>query len=169
MNLLPGWWKAHFLRAELILCVFLTIFLALWAEFFGGVNSIEQTLRGNRSAMYGTLASIFGSLLGFVITAVSIVLGYSANDRLAVVRDSEHYPLLWKTFTSAIRCLGVATLTALMGLMLDREVSSNRWVFYLCVLTTLLAVARLARCVWVLDNVVKLVTSAPRGRPRDDA
>src|SRR6266699_830958 len=162
MTILPGWWRVHFLAAEMGLSLIITICFAIWVECFGGALPLEQTLAGNRNAVYGTLASIFGSLLGFVITAVSIVLGYSASDRLQIVRESKHYPILWKTFIAAIRCLGLATLVAMLGLPLDRDASGRRWILNLCVFASLLAIARLARCVWILENVVRLVTFHPK-------
>jgi hypothetical protein len=38
---------------------------------------IAQILDSQRGTVYGTLASIFGSLLGFVITTVSIVIAFA--------------------------------------------------------------------------------------------
>jgi hypothetical protein len=77
---------------------------------------IAQILDSQRGTVYGTLASIFGSLLGFVITTVSIVIAFATHERLAIVRASEHYPTLWKVFMSSIRVLGIATVVAFLGL-----------------------------------------------------
>lgn len=156
MKLLPLWWRTHFLHVEFVLAIVCVLTFISWAQLCGGGIIIEETLKGNRGAVYGALASIFGSLLGFSITAVSIVLGFSTTERLAVVRESKHYPTLWKVFTATIRTLGFATVVALLGLILDRDSSPMKSVLYLTVFSTMLATFRLGRCVWVLENVITL-------------
>lgn len=164
MKLLRKWWRANFLHAELGLAVVCGLAFVIWAQVCGGGTVIEETLKGNRGAVYGALSSIFGSLLGFAITAVSIVLGFSTTDRLAVVRESKHYPTLWKVFTATIRTLGLATVVALLGLILDRDNSPTKAVLYLTVFASLLGALRLGRCVWVLENVITLVTGNSKAR-----
>lgn len=169
MKTLVRWWKVHFLAAEFGVAVFIGLCFATWMILFGGASLVEETLKGNRSAVYGALASIFGSLLGFTITAVSIVLGYVANDRLAIIRNSRHYTTLWKVFTSTIRALGLATIVALAALILDRDTAPNRLFLYFCVWASTLAVLRLIRCLWALENVIGLVTAPSPERLGDRA
>jgi len=120
---------------------------------------VDVFLKDRKGTIYGTVAAIFGSLLGFVITAESIVLGLSGDDRLSIVRKSKHYPTLWKVFTATIRWLAFATAASLVALIADRESVPCRWAFFACVLGSTLVIARLARCVWVLEQVVHLVAS----------
>lgn len=164
MKLLPKWWRTNFLHVELGLALVCCLAFIGWAHFCGGGTIVDETLKGNRGAVYGALASIFGSLLGFAITAVSIVLGFSTTERLAVVRESKHYPTLWKVFTATIRTLGLATVVALLGLILDRDSSPIKAVLYLTVFASILGALRLARCVWVLENVITLVTGHSKAR-----
>ena len=115
-------------------------------------------LQGNRATLYGTIASIWGSLLGFVITSTSIVLGFSTSDRLAVVRESTEYPTLWKTFSSTIWALALATLVALACLVFDRDNSPSRWLAIPFAFVLLLALLRISRTIWALENIIALVT-----------
>lgn len=167
MRLVPQWWKVHFLWAELGLAVVLALGFIVWVEGCGGGATVDRTLSGNRSALYGTLASISGSLLGFVITTVSIVFGFSTHERLSVVRESAHYPTLWRVFTSAIRWLGLATVFLLAALLTDRDGSPLRVSMYVCCFGLIVAVFRLARCVWVLEKIIGLVTSSSKARRGD--
>jgi hypothetical protein len=169
MRTLIRWWKVHFLFAEFGAAVLIGTCFAVWAIWLGGDNPVAETLKGNRAAIYGALATIFGSLLGFTITAVSIVLGYAASDRLAVVRNSKHYPTLWKVFMATIRASGIATIVALVALILDRDTSPASILLYVCVWSTSLAVLRLVRCLWVLEQVVILVTGPAKERLGDSA
>lgn len=167
MKLLPKWWKRHFLNAELGLAILCGASFVAWASLCGGGAILEYTLKENRGAVYGALASIFGSLLGFAITAVSIMVSFSTDNRLTVVRESKHYPTLWKVFTATIRTLGFATVVALFGLILDRDNHPMNAVLYLTVFASVLAALRLARCAWVLENVITLVAGQPKARAGD--
>jgi hypothetical protein len=138
---------------------------ALWSERWSGSTIIDKTLDGNRAAVYGALASILGSLLGFVITAVSIVLGFSASEKLSVIRDSIHYPTLWRVYISAIRALAFATIVCIVALVLDRDKQINHSIMYLAAFGCILATARVARCVWVLENIIKLVSQPSKHAP----
>ena len=164
MKRLRECWEAHFLLAEFALAVALSAGFAAWARFLGGDVQLEELLAGNRSEVYGTLASVFGALLGFTITAVSIVLGYAQSDRLTVVRESKHYPKLWAVFTAANKALALATLVALVGLVVDRDSTPAPVILYVMVFAVLLSSFRLLRCIWVLENVVKIITAPSKTR-----
>lgn len=82
-----SWWAQNFLWAEFAASVVLTAAFVVWANWFDGQSVIAKTIDGNRAAVYGALASIFGSLLGFAIIAESIVLGLSGSERLAYARQ----------------------------------------------------------------------------------
>lgn len=158
MSLLPDWWNRQFLAVEGGCVVVATAGVVMWAERFGGSGRIDQLLQGNRGAVYAAMASIFGSLLGFVITAVSIVITTSDSARFGILRGSPHYGTLWKTFMSAIRGCAVATISTLVGLAADRDKSPRMWVTYLCVFAVLYASVRMARCIWVFETIIKTLT-----------
>ncbi|HSQ60882.1 MAG TPA: hypothetical protein VLT84_10715 [Acidobacteriota bacterium] len=157
-------WRRNFMWAEPVLVVLLTIAFVLWVERFGGLARLIRVLDGNRSEIYGALASVFGALLGFVLTAVSIVLGFSSMDQLAIVRESPHYHTLYRIYIQATWLLAIATLFALVGLVLDRDDEPIRFILYASALASGLAAIRIARCVWALEQVVLLVVRRPRGR-----
>jgi hypothetical protein len=161
------WWQAHFLAAELGVAVLVAAAFAAWSARPGGAALVDATLQGNRAAVYGALASIFGSLLGFTLAAAAIVLGYAASDRLAVVRDSRQYPTLWRVFIAAMRALALATAVALAGLILDRDAAPRPAILDVCVGASALAALRLARCLWVFERVIALVTAPSPSRPDD--
>src|SRR5215469_4589801 len=146
-------WTRRFLLVEGTLALLLTIGFAVWYWGFNGAASTNLLLAGNRAALYGTTASISGSLLGFVITSTSIVLGFSASDRLAVVRESKQYPMLWRTFSATIRAFAATTVVALLCLLLDRDGASVPWLMVLLVFSVVLSMLRLARTIWALEHI----------------
>ena len=163
MTVLPQWWRRCFLHAEFVVASGGAAAFVVWAERFSGTVGIDLVLQNNRGALYGTLASIFGSLLGFAVTATSIVLGFSSSSSLRIVRESVHYATLWRVFLATIRTLGFATVVSLVGLVFDRDDAPWHWVLYFVVLAFLLSCLRIARSVWVLERVIGLVTKAQRG------
>lgn len=158
MDRLIGFWRKNFLRLEAGLGCVLGIIFGVWVKWYNGAILVDHILMSNRSPIYGSAASIFGSLLGFVIAALSIIIGYSASDKFQFLRKSSHYPTLWKVLTSNIKCLGFATMASMLGLIFDRDSAPHHVILFVFVMTSLLAIFRLARCLWVLENVVLLIT-----------
>lgn len=128
-----------------------------WVVWLGGSGVVDSILHESRSAVYGALASIFGALLGFVITALSIIIGYSGNERLEFLRKTPHYNTLWEVLLKTIKALSFATGAMIVGLVLDRDSSPNHLIFCICVFTILLSLLRLWRCIWVLENVIRII------------
>ncbi len=157
MNRILQWHRVHFLWVEFGWSLLLATAIGVWSERWNGKAIIDATLDGNWSTVYAALATISGSLLGFVITAASIVLGFSVSEKLAIVRESKHYPTLWHVFIAAIRALAFSTIVCIVTLVLDRDKRMIHWVMYLAAFGCILAAARVARCVWVLENIIKLV------------
>ncbi len=158
MKKIKTFWEANFLRLEFLLAGFISLCFSLWSEFVNHGNFVAQIFSESREVMYGTLAALFGSLLGFAITAVSIILGYAANEKLDIVRKSAHYATLWHTFNSAIRILAVSTVIALVGLVVDKDKNPINIILYTNLFFVLLSFFRIARCVWILDYVVAIVS-----------
>jgi hypothetical protein len=157
MSRIRRFWAAHFLGLEFVLSILAGILFMIWVFWFRGSVVVESILHGNRSAIYGALAQIFGSLLGFVITALSIIIGYSTNEKFEFLRKSKHYPTLWKVLISTIRALSAATVMMVISLVFDRDSSPQYLFLCICVFTTLLSLFRLRSCIWVLENVILII------------
>ncbi len=162
MKAIADFWKRYFLPLEGATAALAVTVMAVWAHWFGGATIILDLLKGNRSPIYSALATIFGSLLGFVITAISIVITAAGSERMAIVRNSRHYETLWKVFTQAIWALAFATVASLGALVGDRDATPNWWAFYLCIAGALLSVIRVYRCIWVMQKIIHLFTANRR-------
>lgn len=126
---------------------------------------MEKILAGNRPNIFGTAASIFGSLLGFVITVTSIVIGFHGSERLRIVRESVQYQTLWRVFSSTNWALATATCLSFLCLIFDKD-GKPSLIFYAFVLFFLLAIFRLLRSLWVLENVIRLITQETKAQQR---
>lgn len=152
------WYQIHFLGFDLLLSIVFAISVMIWNDFLNSTNVINIVLDGNRSTLYGTLASIFGSLLGFAITAVSIILGFSSSPALAVVRESKYYKTIWDVYIHTIRTLSFTTITCIISLIIDRDLSHCRIAMYFVLLGCIISFLRVYRCIWVLENIIKIIT-----------
>ena len=151
-------WGRYFLTLELLTAIGLAASVMIWSEFFNGKNEMGLILGDNLTKIYENLAAVFGTLLGFVITAVSIVLGYINNKNLSLIRRSERYEDLWKVYKSAMRSLAVATAAGLAGIIFEKMESLKYPLIYINALTITLAFFRLGRSIWVLENIITIVT-----------
>lgn len=151
-------WEANFLNIEFALASGCSLFFVAWSEYINNGVFLAQIFSDNRQVLYGALTALFGSMLGFIITATSIVLGYANNERLAIVRQSQHYADLWNVFKSAIRVLAFSTIISLIGLVLDKDFKPINIILYTNIFAATLAFLRIARCIWVLENIIAIVT-----------
>ena len=168
MKLLPQFWQKHFLGIEASIAIAPTVALATWLLFFGGENEVEGFVKGNRTSIYRTTAGIAGTLLGFSIAVASLVLSFSGSPRLVVVRRSPHYPTLWKTFFQTTRFLGLLTATALVCLVWDRDNDPVVWLILPFCLFLGLSATRLLRVIWILEQIVELVSRPSPSRDESD-
>lgn len=160
---MPEFWEKRFLAYELRACAAIVVLLGLWMLYGDGTSFVEAVLKQNRGAVYGTLASILGALLGFTITTVTIVIAFSTDRSMARLRASSQYPTMWRVLTSTMRWLGVATMATLGGLLLDRDAAPRPIVFLGITFFVLVAVARLCRTGWVLERLLQIIVEKQKG------
>lgn len=153
-----------FLGIETVISAVLTAIFVSWVVWGGGSGSVGHGLDSVRGVLYGTLATVAGALLGFVIATVSILVALvsSESPRMRFLRSSHAYPQIWAIFTSAMRWLAGATGVSLVALLLDHErpFVSDQWLDALraaVLLITLVAVMRLGTAMWVLERLIALV------------
>jgi hypothetical protein len=63
-----------------------------------------------------------------------------------------------------IRALGLATVVSLAALIVDRDSDPTHWVLYAVVYAVLLSCVRIARAIWVLENIIALITHPHGGK-----
>lgn len=158
MKWLRQTWASNYLICELFLSLAVTIGIAIWFERFQGLAKIDPLLKGQRAVVYGTISTIDGALLGFVIATIAIILGLVPSESFALVRGSTHYRDLWDTYKATIRALAFGTVAALVALLVDRDDTPNSAAMLVCLGLSILIVARISRSVWILGKVVSLVT-----------
>ncbi|HVC80829.1 MAG TPA: hypothetical protein VNL35_10075 [Chloroflexota bacterium] len=170
MKTIKLFWQRRFLGIEFCVAILITGIFALgaWICQSRGISVADALLGQQRTTVYATLASICGSLLGFSITVTFIVVGFAESHRLEVVRNSQSYPILWRTLAASVRALGGATLVTIGALLLDRDNDPKAWVMVAVAGMMILAIFRVSRTIWVLERVIMLITGPSRGYPPAD-
>ena len=114
-------------------------------------------VNSSRDSIYESLATIHGTLLGFIITTVSIIIGYSTNEKLEIIVENDNYRDLWTTFTDTIKFLAVATLIAIISLIVDNSGIINWILFSLSIYSTLIVVVRIYRCIQIFEKIIRIL------------
>lgn len=162
---LSDFYGRHFYVLEWFFVLLVGLGFSIWVYAGGGEDSVCDLLHGNRGAIYGAVASIAGAMLGFAITALSIVWPAMARPEFKLVRESEHYGTLWRIFWSAIRWLGAATLTSLIALVFDRDLPvpcdgcahcNVTPLFVATVVAIIGSTARVSRVAWVMAKIMSV-------------
>lgn len=146
-------YEAHFLCCDLIVSVILAVVLAYLYESFRAEGFLEAVASPE---LYGTIATIAGTLLGFVVTGLAVILSVGDSPALRVLRRSKRYPEVYSVFFGAGCCFAILMLLALTGMVLERSGPVAGWIPYMVTWGVLLCLFRLGRCFWVLHWVVKL-------------
>lgn len=156
-------WERHFLGIEVLVAGVIAVIFAAWQTWLGGAPTIQTLLSLSHSVLYSALAAIAGSLLGFVIAAVAVLVVFinSESPRMLRLRVSSQYSTLWTVFTSTMRWLGAATFVLIVALLLDadRPVLGSLPLLLLRAVTlgvVALATLRLMSAVWALEAIMKL-------------
>src|SRR4051812_40775953 len=67
--------------------------------------------------IFTTVGALAGSLLGFVLTATTVILSISSSPRMKRITSSPAYPELWRPFLGATWRLAALTLWSLLALV----------------------------------------------------
>lgn len=148
------WWEYHFLLGEFALCILFFGVTVAWATAFGGLSTLEDQLGSDRATFYATLASLFGALFGFGITAASIIAALVDRPRFDSLRRNANYPTLWETLIQTVIILAIASAVSVVGLVFDHGMSPGFIVLLVLLFSVYLSVARLARTIWFLGLIL---------------
>lgn len=169
------WWASHYYGwVELtVLVVIAAALIYAWRAQSG--DKIGWVLTGNRSAVYALIGSISGALLGFVITALSIVLTIGADRRIAILQKSGQLRAIYHIFTGAIAPFAAATIVSVVAVLVDRDASQTRPahvetpVAIICALAAVWAALRLWRSIRALVDLIDIIVTRSEQAESDKA
>lgn len=156
------WYRKHFLAIELGIAILFTMIVAVFAPRCAIVHPLLEGLRQPNSPVYSTIVGLGGTLLGFAMTALTIVLALSSLPHFHLLRDSGQMPVIAQIYRQMIGWLAGMVLWSLIGLVISSPGPLPDFFavieFGLIVMVSL----RIYRGVWVLLIMLKLSQSPHR-------
>jgi len=148
-------YKRHFLEAELILSVILTAVIMAFILLKWGPEELSTWISQREASLYPLAAMIGTTLLGFVITGVSIILAFSESPNLSLLKRSKQHWMLFHVYFDAIKYLAIMTILSIVGIVVNDHMVYP--IFALWLWSAIVSALRVWRCVWVLKNLVEIV------------
>ena len=150
--------ERNFTLIDLLIVLSASACIFVSGHWFDHDAVVLRTLNGNRAPVYTAIAGLFGTIFGFALTAMSIVLAFAESPRLIILRRSRHWTTLWRVFTRGIRVFLTVALTAIAGLIFDKEGLPNPLAAYVVITVALLGAAQVYRVVWAFEKLVFIMT-----------
>ena len=153
---MPPSYGRHFLWYELFFSI--VVMVAAWfiVEKTVGQFGLDAFLGSSRQSLYGSTAEIAGALLGFVLAGIAIIMALPDTRILRKIRSTKAYSQVNTIFFSTLRYLAATTVLALIALFVDTADHSFVILFYFSTWGLLISSLRLARCFWVLGQLVTI-------------
>lgn len=156
------WRKRHLLAADAALACIVVLGLVGLALWFYTPAEVAEILNGSRATVYSTLASIAGSMLGFVLTAVSIIMVFTGLPRFKMLRESAQHHHVFQVFFCSIYALAVGTIVALIGLVFDTDAYPRPVVSVLALMAFAVNLMWVYRCIWILHQMAAIAATPLR-------
>ena len=147
-------YKRNFLSFEFLLSILYSGCIIILMNLFYDQSTILNWIKTSKSEIYPLIATIGGTLLGFVITGVSIIMAFSESEKLKPLRESKQYKTLFEVYFSTIKFLAITTILGIIGVIINAEYSII--IFYLTIWSVIISFFRLWRCMWILENIVEI-------------
>lgn len=150
------WKRDRALWVEFVLITAIAIPLGQWSPVS---DAVHEYLQGRRGDVYPALVGLEGTILGFIVAALTIVLGYANSPRFEVLRATKHWESIFRSYTRAAKWTGLALMYGIITLLVDTDDSPNSPLTLMLLLSGLLASIRVSRMLYITEKVVKVVVN----------
>lgn len=151
-------YERHFLGYDFLLAIIL-LMIFIWSINAKVINFDDFFLKDSRQKLYSSITSISGSLVGFIIASLAILVAFPENDSLKKLKISKRYSDIFVTFISTCKYLTVSLFLSMGTSILDKNtIISNCSLifFYANIFSIIISTFRIFRCIWILENLLKL-------------
>lgn len=155
MNDLIEKYEKNFIRNDIIVCIFflLIIFfldkLLKWDIYSFVTPSLKNTI-------YPTITSGSLTIFVFLLTCISIIIGYLQDKKLEQLADSEQPKTIMKTFFSTIRWTGLLAAVSFIA-PLPWNKNMDIIFFWLAFTLFLISIIRVTRTIWIVNSLANLL------------
>lgn len=154
-------WALNFLLMDALAVVAVIAAFVAALAFVGGFNDwLDSIPKESRHNLYGRVATIAGSMMGFGLAVVAFIIpAISTAERFRRIRLNSRYSMISKTYLQTVYCFGGLTVTALAGMVADTGTSPCVWIVVPFLLMGLLAIVRLYRSLNLLSRILRVMSS----------
>jgi hypothetical protein len=144
---------------DVVTPVVLVVVYVLVASSHGFATTLAV---GTRSALYGSLAATTGALLGFVLTALAILVALPSSERVEALRRHPRWDRVPSAYFRAAWALLTALILCTLGIAIDGGSVPAKLYEGLAVAAIALALVRVAGAVVALDAVMRVARTPDR-------
>lgn len=141
-------------RSALIISVVILLLLIIYTHIY----SLENVVAIHIASNYGTFISLSSTLLGFLITAYTILIAFPENYKISILRQHRLYPILYEVFHFTAMLLLAFLITSIIGLVLG---VSNIIYSYFLIFILIFSLFLVFRVIWILKQVTDSYTPHP--------
>ena len=162
MNDLIEKYEKKFLRNDLFVCILLMLIiffldkLLKWGIYLFIIPTLKNTI-------YPTITSGSLTIFVFLLTCISIIIGYLQDKKLEQLADSGQPKTIMKTFFSAIRWTGLLAAVSFIA-PLPWNKNTDTVFFWITFMLFLISIIRVIRTIWTVNALANLLYSLKKSR-----
>lgn len=152
----------HFLRFELIISVLLAGIIILFFEVISPIEKVAliDWVNNNHQTVFPLLATISATLLGFIITGISVIIAFFQTDSKKMKKIEERPEVMRQIFDTYFSSIVYLALTVILCVIILTVNDGLRIVLtYAIIWAVIISSFRIWRSVWALKNIVEIIIS----------
>ena len=154
-------WAVNYLVLDALTVGALIAAFVIALSFIGGFDDwVGGIAQDSRHSLYGRVATVAGTMMGFGLAVVSFIIpAIAREERFRRVRRNPHYRMIPKTYLQTVYSFGGLTVTALICLIADAGETTSVPTTVAFLFMGLLAVARLYRSLDLLSKILRVMVA----------
>ncbi|WP_011308430.1 hypothetical protein [Methanosarcina barkeri] len=132
----------NFLTYELIISLLISGIAIAIIQLKWSPEEVHKWMFFNKSQFYSLLATISGTLLGFIITGISVILSLSGSQKLEKATESTQFKKIFVVYFSTIKFLAFTVIISIIGFLVNND-SINICLLYLLIILSIISSFRI--------------------------
>lgn len=155
----------NFLTYEFIISLLISGLAIFLIQFFWSPEDLHKWIFFNKSQFYSLLATISGTLLGFIITGISVIIALSGSKELETVKNNRQFNKVFEVYFNTIKYLAFTVIVSIIGFLVNNDFI-NKYLFYILIFLAIISSFRVYRSVWVLKSIVRIIIPKTEDKPK---
>jgi cell division protein FtsW (lipid II flippase) len=149
-------YQNNFLTYEFIISLLVSALAIYLIQYYWSAKEIQDWMFYNKSMFYTLLATISGTLLGFIVTGISVIMSLSESPKLETAKKSTQFKKIFVVYFNTIKYLAFTVILSIIGFLVNND-SINTYLLYALIILVVISAFRVYRSIWVLKNIVDII------------